>query len=330
MQEILPAKLKRIAVLTSGGDSPGLNACLRAVVRTALAEKVEIFGVRRGYDGLMADDFVQLDGHSVSGIINRGGTFLLTARSRNFESPAGLRKAARALARRKLEGLIVLGGEGSLRGASELAEKTSAAIMGIPKSIDNDVGGTDFSIGFDTALNTAVEVIDKIRDTATSHERLFFVEVMGRKRGFLALATALAGGAEAFLLPEIKSDLPLLCRKLEEGKRRGKISSIVVVAEGDEAGGAFEMARQIKKSMGYEVRVSVIGHQQRGGAPSAFDRILASQLGNAAVEALLRGERSKLAGIQKGGIVTVPLESAWKIEKPLDHGLIRLAEILSR
>ena len=307
-----------------------MNACIRAVVRTALSHRLEVFGVRRGYHGLITDEFVRLDASSVSGLINRGGTFLLTARTKEFETARGIQKACRVLTKRRMDGLIVLGGNGSLKGAWELAQKTRTALIGIPKSIDNDVGGTDFSIGFDTAVNTAVEVVDKIRDTATSHERLFFVEVMGRKRGFLALATALAGGAEAVLLPETQTDIPALCRKLEEGKRRGKTSSIVVVAEGDEVGGAFDIARKIRRATDYDVRVSVIGHQQRGGAPSAFDRILASQLGNAAVKFLLQGERTKLVGIRRGEIVLSPLDHAWKIKRPLDPSLLGLAEILSR
>lgn len=322
--------LKRIGILTSGGDCPGLNACIRAAVRTALAYHLEVWGIRRGYNGLMTDDLLRLDGSSVSGIINRGGTILLSVRSREFDTARGIQKACRVIKKRRLDGLIVLGGNGSLKGAWEFAQKTPAAIIGIPKSIDNDVGGTDFSIGFDTAVNTAVGVIDKLRDTATSHERLFLVETMGRKRGFLALATALAGGAEAVLLPEIVTDTAELCRKLEEGRKRGKVSSIVVVAEGDEAGGAFKIAKKIGKSAGYDVRVSVIGHQQRGGAPSAFDRILASQFGNRAVEALLEGAKTKMAAMRRGEITLAPLEFAWKIEKPLDASLLRLSEILSR
>ena len=279
----------------------------------------------------MDGEFVHLDGSSVSGIINRGGTFLHTVREKEFSTSAGIRKACRIITKHRIDGLIVLGGNGSLRGAWELAHKTSAAIIGVPKSIDNDVGGTDFSIGFDTAMNTAVEVIDKIRDTATSHERLFLVETMGRKRGFLALATALAGGAEAVLLPEVTTDTNALCHQLEIGRKRGKHSSIIVVAEGDEAGGAFEIARKIRKKLkGYDVRVSVIGHQQRGGAPSAFDRILASQFGNAAVEAIIEGEKTKMVAIRRGEILLLPLEFSWRIEKPLDASLLRLAETLSR
>ncbi len=322
---------QKIGILTSGGDCPGLNACIRAVVRTALAHHLEVIGFRHGYEGLMKGEAVRLGSSSVSGVINRGGTFLRTARSEKFETSAGIQKASRTLARMKLKGLIVIGGNGSLQGAWELSKKTRTAIVGIPKSIDNDVGGTDFTIGFDTAVNTAVEVIDRIRDTATSHDRLFLVETMGRNRGFLALATALAGGAEGVLLPEIETDLDHLSQKLEKGKKRGKSSSIIVVAEGDTAGGAFKIAAKLRKKLkNYDMKVSVIGHQQRGGAPSAFDRILASQFGAAAVEALLRGEQNTMTAIRRSEIVTVPLDFSWKIKKPLDASLLRLAEILSR
>ncbi len=322
--------MKRIGVLTSGGDCPGLNACIRAVVRTALAHQLEIFGIRRGYTGLIEGNFRTLDSRSVSGIISQGGTFLHTAREDKFYKPSGIQKAAKTIARLRLDGLIILGGNGSLQGAWELAKKTPAAIIGIPKSIDNDIGGTDFSIGFDTAVNTAVGVIDKIRDTATSHERVFLVETMGRKRGFLALASAIAGGAEEVLLPEVKNDFKKLHQRLRQGEKHGKVSSIIVVAEGEEAGGAFKIAKKLKNHGGYDIRVAVIGHQQRGGAPSAFDRILASGFGNLAVEALLQGEKIKMTAIRGGQIELVPLEFAYKIQKPLDVGLLRLSEILSR
>lgn len=321
--------MKQIGVLTSGGDCPGLNACLRAVVRTAFASNLKVLGIRHGYEGLMAGEVLPLDRSSVSGVINRGGTFLHTARSENFTTPQGIEKACRVITKLGIEGLVILGGEGSLHGAWDLAQKTQAAVLGIPKSIDNDVGGTDFSIGFDTAVNTAVEVIDKIRDTATSHDRLFLVETMGRKRGFLALATALAAGAEAVLLPEVVNDLDALRKKLDRGRAQGKVSSIVVVAEGEEEGGAIEIARKIKKGSDYDVRVSVIGYQQRGGAPSAFDRILASQFGNRAVEALLEGEKTKMVGTQGGKIVLSPLHMAFRSKRPLDPSLLRLSEILS-
>lgn len=322
--------MKRIGVLTSGGDCAGLNACIRAAVRTALAHRLEILGIRHGYTGLIEGKFVRLDSRSVSGMISRGGTFLHTARENQFYKLGGIQKAAKTITRLRLDGLIILGGNGSLEGADKLSKKTKAAIIGIPKSIDNDIGGTDFSIGFDSAVNTAVEVIDKIRDTATSHDRVFLVETMGRKRGFLALASAIAGGAEDVLLPEVKTDFKNLHKKLQEGKRHGKVSSIIVIAEGDETGGAFKIEKQLKRIGGYDVRVAIIGHQQRGGAPSSTDRILASQFGNLAVEALVKGERSKMTAIRNGQITLIPLEFAWKIDKPLDPHLLRLAPILSQ
>lgn len=321
---------KRIGVLTSGGDCPGLNAGIRAVVRTAAGIGYEVIGIRRGWKGLLAHDFILLNRRSVSGIINRGGTILLTAREKRFYSKSGLRKAAAAMRRLRIEGLIVFGGNGSLQGAWELAQRTTIPILGVPKSIDNDVGGTDIAIGFDTAVNTAVEAIDRIRDTATSHERLFLVEVMGRKRGFLALSAAVASGAEAVLLPETKTDLKELCRQLEKGKRRGKVSSIVVVAEGDDSGGAFKVAKKINRFSKYEIRVSILGHLQRGGAPTAFDRILASQLGTSAVEALVQGARTQMVGLRKGKVILSSLEDAWKEIRLLNPSLLKLTEILSR
>lgn len=322
--------MRRIGVLTSGGDCAGLNACIRAVVRTALTHSIEVIGIRRGYSGLIAGESIPLNGRSVSGLINQGGTLLRTARNDEFRKGRGIQKACRTISKLRLDGLIILGGNGSLKGAGILAEKTPAAIVGIPKSIDNDIGGTDFSIGFDTAVNTAVGVIDKIRDTATSHERVFLVETMGRKRGFLALASAIAGGAEGVLLPEVKNDFKKLHQRLQQGEKHGKVSSIIVVAEGEEAGGAFKIAKKLKNLGGYDIRVAVIGHQQRGGAPSSADRILASGFGNLAVEALLRGERTKMTAIRNGQIVLVPLEFAWKIQKPLDANLLRLSDILSQ
>lgn len=321
--------MKRLAVLTSGGDCPGLNACLRAVIRRALLANMEVLGIRRGFKGLMEGEVVPLDYKSTSGIINRGGTFLLSARSEEFHRPAGRKKAVHTLERHRVEGLIVVGGNGSLRGAWELAKKTDVAIIGIPKSIDNDIGGTDYSIGFDTAVNTAVEAIDRIRDTATSHEQLFLVEVMGRTRGFLALAAGIAGGAEEVLIPETSTDIPKLCRKLGEGRKKGKRSTIIVVAEGDEAGGAFDIAKKIRQRTDYQIRVSILGHQQRGGAPTAFDRILASQLGAGAVEALLKGAKNKVIGRVNGKLALSSLDVAWEKAPKLNRGLVQLAEILS-
>ncbi|MBI1976031.1 MAG: 6-phosphofructokinase [Candidatus Omnitrophica bacterium] len=321
--------MKRLAVLTSGGDCPGLNACLRAVIRRALLANREVLGIRRGFKGLMDGKIIPLDYKSTSGIINRGGTFLLSARSEEFHRPSGRKKAVHTLKRHRIDGLIVIGGNGSLRGAWELSKETDTAIIGVPKSIDNDIGGSDYSIGFDTAVNTAVEAIDKIRDTATSHEQLFLVEVMGRTRGFLALAAGVAGGAEEVLIPETPTNIPKLCKKLEEGRKKGKRSTIIVVAEGDEAGGAFEIAKKIQRKTNYQIRVSILGHQQRGGSPTAFDRILASQLGVGAVEALLKGARNKVIGRVNGKLILSSLDIAWKKAPKLDQNLVRLAEILS-
>jgi 6-phosphofructokinase 1 len=335
----------RIGITTAGGDCPGLNACVRAVVRASLmAGFREIFGVRRGYEGLIEGDFIPLDSRSVSGIINRGGTFLRSARSKTFETTEGMRQAARQVQAKGINALIILGGNGSLRGAAEFSRYTRAAIIGIPKTIDNDVGGTDFSIGFQTAVNTAVEAIDKIRDTATSHERIFLVEVMGRNRGFLALSVAIAAGAEEVLVPEIPADLEGLHRRLTEGARQGKKSSIVVVAEGcqltggtqkgqDAPGGhggvAFKIARRLESWSGYEVRVSVLGYQQRGGVPSAFDRILATQLGKAAVDVIVKGQKNKMVGFRGGEVVVSDIQKAWKEKRPLDHDLLDLARVMS-
>ena len=335
----------RFAVVTAGGDCPGLNACIRSVVRSSLAAgSWELFGVRRGYEGLIEGDFIPLDSRSVSGIINRGGTFLRTARSKTFQTPEGMRQAARQLEAKGIGALIVMGGNGSIRGAAEFSRYTRARIIGIPKTIDNDVGGTDFSIGFDTAVNTAVEAIDKIRDTATSHDRIFLVEVMGRDRGFLALSVGIAAGAEEILVPEIPLDLEGLHRRLMEGARHGKKSSIVVVAEGcqitggsplgqDAPGGhggvAFKIARRLESWSGYQVRVSVLGYQQRGGVPSAFDRVLATQMGRAAAEAVLHGQRNRMVCWHGGKVGLCDLSRAWKDKRPLDPELLSLARTMS-
>ncbi len=321
--------MQRIGLVTSGGDCPGLNAAIRAVVRSAIALGWSVIGVRHGYDGLLRSETAPLDAAAVSGIVNRGGTILHTARSAEFETPAGVRRAGAVLDRLGLSGLIVLGGNGSLRGAWELSRTSQTPIIGIPKSIDNDVGGTDYAIGFDTAVNTALEAIDRIRDTATSHDRLFLVEVMGRKSGYVALAAGLAGGAEEVLVPEVPTDLGAICRRLEEGKRRGKRSSIIVVAEGDDAGGAFALAESIGRRTGYETRVSVIGHQQRGGAPTAFDRILASRLGAAAVAALRDGQRTKMVGLIHDEVTISDLERAWREAPPFRSELLALASVLA-
>ena len=321
--------MKRIALLTSGGDCPGLNPCIRAVVRTALAGGIETMGVHRGWRGLIDNEMERMNARSVAGIVKLGGTVLRSSRCPEFREPEAREKAASHLRDRGIDGLVVIGGDGSLNGASELARQTNLPLIGIPKTIDNDVGGTDYALGFDTAVNTAVEAIDKIRDTATSHERLFLVEVMGRNRGFLALQVALACGAEGVLLPEVPTDITALCAQLERCREAGKVSSIVVVAEGDDAGNAYEIARKISDQSGYEPRVSVLGYIQRGGAPSAADRVQGGLFGKAAVDALLSGESSKLVASRNGQVTLVDLELAWKETRELPTNLLELARILA-
>ena len=323
-----PKKIYRIAVVTSGGDCPGLNACIRAVVRRAIGLGIGVWGIRRGFKGLMEGELIPLNHQSTSGLIHQGGTFLLSARSEEFYQRGGRETALQTLEKNDIDGLIVMGGNGSLRGAWELSKQTPIPIVGIPKSIDNDVGGTDYSIGFDTAVNTVVSAIDRLRDTATSHERLFLVEVMGRDRGFLALASAISSGAEEVLLPETPTNIRQICTRLKEGKRRGKLSSIIVVAEGDEAGGALKIAQKIKRLTDYDIRVSVLGHLQRGGRPSAFDRFLASQLGCVAVEVLCRQKRTCMVGLIKGKVKISPLTTAWKAKRRLDPYHLKLSRLL--
>ncbi|MBN1587528.1 MAG: 6-phosphofructokinase [Candidatus Omnitrophica bacterium] len=321
--------MKRIGVMTTGGDVSGLNACIRAVVRTAIYHGLQVTGICRGYRGMMEGDMIPLDNRSVGGIINKGGTILLSARSQEFRTEEGQKKAAKQLEASGIEGLVLIGGNGSLKGGDDLAKWTKIPIIGVPKSIDNDIGGTEYAIGFDTAVNVVVDVIDKIRDTATSHERLFLVEVMGRDRGFLALESALAAGAEDVLLPETATDVKDICNQLDKGKKSGKTSSIIVVAEGDEIGGAFELAKQIENVSPYEVRISIVGHMQRGGAPSAKDRVLGSSFGQTAVEALLAGESHKLVAYVDGRLILKPLEVAWDQCRPLNENMLRLSHILS-
>lgn len=321
--------MKKIALLTSGGDCPGLNACIRAVVRSAAHEGLKVVGVRRGFAGLMEKDVLEMRVSSVSGIIHQGGTILRTARSNFFKTKEGQRKAFATVKELDVEGLIVIGGDGSFRGAYCLDKDWNIPTIGVPATIDNDIAGSDLTIGFVTAVNTALEGIDRIRDTATSHDRLFIIEVMGRTSGFIALWAGLAGGVEDILIPELKTDLDEVCRKLEEGRRRGKTSSIIVVAEGDEAGNAFEIGDKIKKRIGYEIRVVVLGHLQRGGSPVALDRILATKLGSAAVECLIKEERGKMVGLVSNEIKVFPLEYAWKTKKEIDLSLYDLSQILS-
>jgi len=321
--------MKRVGVLTSGGDAPGMNACLRAVVRTGIYNKLEVIGIQRGYAGLLEGDMTEMNLSSVSNIIQRGGTIIKTARSEEFKTYEGREKAVEILDKAGIDGLIVIGGDGTFRGAYELHQIWDKQIIGVPGTIDNDVYGTDWTIGYDTAVNTALDAIDKIRDTAASHERLFFVEVMGRYAGFIALEVGIAGGAEEILIPETRTDLNRIAEELAIGRARGKTSSIIVVAEGDEAGGAFNIARKVKEISGIDYRVVVLGHIQRGGSPTAKDRVLASKLGAAAIEAILQGETNKMVGEIGGKIVLTPSGDTWGKKKEIDWDLYKLGAILA-
>ncbi|MCP4641768.1 MAG: 6-phosphofructokinase [bacterium] len=322
--------MKRIGVLTSGGDAPGMNAAVRAVVRTGAYHDVEVFGVKRGYQGLIDGDIKPLGPRDVGGIIKRGGTILRSARCKPFYEPEGRAQAAEQAKKHGIEGIVVIGGDGSYRGALALHKEHDIACMGVPGTIDNDIGGTDFTIGYATALNTAVEAIDRLRDTAESHDRIFFVEVMGRHSGYLAMMSGIAGGAEEILVPETPTDIDQLIEKLEATKKKGKASAIVVVAEGDDAGNAIEVAKKVEeKSEFRNARVAVIGHLQRGGVPAAFDRILASRLSMRATEALLAGETGKMAGISGDVVVLRPLSEAWECRTQFDPKYLRLAHILA-
>lgn len=321
--------MQKIGVLTSGGDAPGMNACIRAIVRNAIWHKVEVVGIRCGYSGLLNGDLVELDRRAVSNTIQSGGTILETSRCEEFKTVAGRERGLQVLKEEGIEGLITIGGDGTFQGAAAIAEEGQIKVVGVPGTIDNDVYGSDYAIGFDTAVNTALEAIDRIRDTAVSLERLFFVEVMGRRSGFIALEVGLAGGAEEILIPEVETDTERLYRTLEQSFRRGKRSAIVVVAEGDEAGGAFAVARQVGEKLGIDYRVCILGHVQRGGRPTARDRIIASKLGAAAVEALLNGKEGHMVGEMKGEIVHTPLQDTWSKVKELDGYLMHLMRILA-
>jgi len=321
--------LKKIGVLTSGGDAPGMNACIRAIVRCGANHKLEVIGIRRGYAGLLEGDLVRLDARAVANIIQRGGTFLETARCEEMKTAEGLRKAVAILQQEGIEGLITIGGDGTFRGAAALAEAGDIKVIGIPGTIDNDVYGTDYAIGFDTAINTALDAIDKIRDTASSLQRPFFIEVMGRDRGFIALDVGIAGGAENILIPETETKIEELSLDIRHSFERGKKFSIVVVAEGDEAGGVFPVAQQVWERLRLDYRVCVLGHIQRGGSPTARDRILASKLGAAAVDALANSKSGYMVGELKGEITFTPLREAWEKRKELDNNLLQLAQILA-
>lgn len=322
--------IKRIGVFTSGGDAPGMNAAVRAVVRTGIYNDLDVYGIHRGYEGMINGEIRLMKPQHVSAIIQRGGTILKSARSMEFKTEEGMQKAFEQLQKHQIDAVVAIGGDGTFRGALEFTEKFDIPFVGLPGTIDNDMYGTDYTIGFDSALNTVMEAVDKIRDTASSHNRLFFVEVMGRDAGFIALHAGIACGAEAILIPETESDLPHLKSYLEDGAKRKKSSNIILVAEGDEAGGAFEIARQVKDDFQeYDVRVTILGHIQRGGSPTAFDRFLASRLGAAAVDALLDNQQSIMIGYVNQGIVHVPFNKTVKRHHLVNPDLLKLAEVLS-
>ncbi|MCF7560125.1 6-phosphofructokinase [Sabulilitoribacter multivorans] len=327
----MPKTIKKLAVLTSGGDSPGMNAAIRSVVRTCAYHEIQCVGVYRGYEGLIEGDFKEMSARSVKGIINKGGTILKSARSKEFRTIEGRQKAYDNLVKADIDGLVVIGGDGSFTGSLIFNQEFGFPVMGIPGTIDNDIVGTSHTLGFDTALNTVVDAIDKIRDTASSHNRLFFVEVMGRDVGHIALNAGIAGGAEEILIPEENLGLERLVDSLNRSRKSGKTSSIVIVAEGDKIGkNIFQLKDYVDENMeGYDVRVSVLGHMQRGGAPSCFDRVLASRMGVKAVESLLDGQTNYMVGLLNGKMELTPLEKAIKGKTKINLELLRVSDIMS-
>lgn len=318
--------MKKIAILTSGGDAPGMNAAIRAVVRTALSNGLEVMGVQRGYFGLINGEFINMTKTSVSDIIQRGGTILKTARCLEFKQEEVRKRAVKILKAYGVDALVVIGGDGSFTGA-KLLSKLGVKTVGLPGTIDNDLAYTDYTIGFDTALNTVLDAINKIRDTSTSHERVSIVEVMGRSCGDLALYAGLAGGAEAIIVPEKEFDKEALCRTILEGKSTGKVHNLILLAEG--VGGAFDLAKEVEEVTGIETRATVLGHIQRGGSPSAFDRVLSSRMGSKAVEVLLEGKTSRVIGIRENKIVDDDIDEALAIERKFDQELFDIAQVLS-
>lgn len=324
-------KIKKIAVMTSGGDSPGMNAAIRSVVRACAYYRTECIGIYRGYQGMIEGDFVTLSARSVNNIIHKGGTILKSARSKEFMTKEGRRKAYENLKEHEIDGLVVIGGDGSFTGGVIFNEEYDFPVIGIPGTIDNDIYGTSHTLGYDTALNTAMEAIDKIRDTASSHNRLFFVEVMGRDAGFIALNAGVGAGAEEILVPEEDLGLERMLESLKKSRRSGKSSSIVVVAEGDKSGkNVYQLADYVEENMPeYEVRVSVLGHMQRGGSPSCFDRVLASRLGVKAVEYLIDGQSNLMVGLKDNKVVATDLEKAIKGQHSIDKELLRVSDIMT-
>ena len=323
-------EIKKIAVLTSGGDAPGMNAAIRAVVRTGIFYNIEVVGVYLGYDGLIDNEMELLNVRSVANILSRGGTFLKSARSERFRTAEGRQQAFENLKASSVDALVVIGGDGSFTGADIFSQEHDMPVIGIPGTIDNDLAGSDYTIGFDTACNTAVEAIDKIRDTASSHERVFFIEVMGRDAGFIAVNAAISGGAGAVIVPEHEWTIQELIERLQSGAANKKASNLVIVSEGSNLGSAYKIAKKVHKEIDYfDIRVTVLGHLQRGGAPSNLDRVLASRLGVAAVEALLNGKSKVMVGIINKQLVLTPIHEAIKLEKPLIDEEFRIAKILS-
>ena len=322
--------MQKIGVLTSGGDAPGMNACIRAVVRSAAQAGMDIVGIRRGYSGLLSGEFVKLNRRAVANIIQRGGTMLESSRCEEMKTAEGRGKGIQVLQQEGIEGLVVIGGDGTFRAAAAMSEESQAKLVGVPATIDNDIYGTDYAIGFDTAINTALEAIDRIRDTADAFERVFFVEVMGRSSGFIALEVGIAGGAEEIIIPEKETDLEELCRTLKDSFRRGKRSSIIVVAEGNEVGHTVQIAQYVQFRLKADCRVCVLGHLQRGGAPTARDRVLASRLGMAAVEGIFNGKEGHVVGEKKGEIVYIPFKETWERKKELDTHLLESSKVLAK
>ena len=323
------SKIKTIGILTSGGDAPGMNAAIRAVTRSGICNGLSVKGIYRGYDGLIKDEVKSFTTEDVSGIITRGGTILKTARSKEFMTPEGMQKAYETCIKEEIDALVVIGGNGSLTGARNFAMEYDFPVVGLPGTIDNDLYGTDSTIGYDTTMNTITECVDRIRDTANSHERIFFIEVMGRDAGFLAQNSAIACGAEAAIIPEESTDVDQLARFMERGIRKSKKSCIVIVSESPKCGALYYADRVKKEFPEFDVRVSILGHLQRGGSPSAHDRILASRTGVGAIKALMQGQRNVMIGVRNNEVVFVPFSEAIRSDKPLNKGLIKVLDELS-
>lgn len=324
-------QVTKIGVLTSGGDAPGMNAAIRAVVRTGLYHDLEMYGIMRGYSGMIDDDIFQMDSRSVANIIQRGGTILKTARSKEFFEYEGRKKAYENLRKRGIDSLVIVGGDGSFRGAQKFSNEFDIPCIGLPGTIDKDIAGSDFTIGFDTAVNTAVEAIDKIRDTADAHDRLFIVEVMGRDAGYIALHSGIATGAENILIPETKTDIEELIASLTEKEKRKKLVNLIVVAEGDEFGGGNEIGAILKQRLPQaDIRVCILGHIQRGGSPSCLDRLIASRMGYHAVECLINGKHNVMVGILNNKLHYTPLDNAVKAKQKISDDWFKIVKILAR